>query len=418
MSARRPVFLSVLLIIIFTISLTAQDKPKVKPQVKPQLQQKLVKKPVVMKRVPTNMLSPAQRGMVAGDDSYRELALAVSRQDQMILAAEMTNPVGGNRGIRAAIVGRLTPGLRLTPGMPYSANRPSYLIEKNFAVAVGNYYLLVYTDRGSDESGYYLTYYVAVDPNMRLLKRSLLLRDFIGNMSVAGMQNPDAAIIAWDNGGTEIKAYYCIVGHNGNMLVPTTEITRHKGAISGIRVAGTERGTAIVLFNHEQDGLYTCEVGMAGMVRTIQPAINNESMTEAVPLAMPGGETMIIGNRNGTAQCIIIGQDDKAQDYPSNPKPVRANQILDKPVRDIRAALLGDSEVFISYFLPGEDNVHGIVVYRTGKPVRGPSRMFAGYTISNQNGSFAIAQRRDGSVLAVGYGSKGDQYIVLHEIYR
>ena len=409
---RRSITFSLLLVQFFCLSVHGQDKRMVKPvgQLKPSVK---VRQPEAQQS-----LVPRKTGVVAQGDHFRRLALAVSVEGKILLTGEQTNSQDGNRNNRAGLAGFMSEAMRFTaPTVPYTPTRPSYLLDENQAAEVGNSFVVVFTDKGDGMTGNRRTSLVVIDSSLKVRRGMVSLDGFTGDLAVTPIAGTGRALIVWSPAGNTKKGALIVVDSTGAQVISPREFTRWSGSLSSVQAATTDRGTAIVLFT-DADGLHSFEVDSNGnTVREIQPAVNNQFMSEAVPVPLPSGETMIIGNRDGIAQCVIIGRDDNAADYSSSPKPIRSHQLHNGPVESIQAELLGENEVLVTYFIPHNGRAVVSVVDAAGKLVRGPRELFGGKITTQADEYLATTRLRSGGVLVVGYVGKSNNDQVLFELY-
>jgi len=415
MNIARPVILPLFLLLASVPLAEAQRKTMVKPPPG-------AVKPSVARTPPaTKPLVPVKHGVVAGGDHFRKIALATSPNGKILLTAERTDAQDGDRNYRAIVAGFFNRDWsRLTTDTACSGARAgdAMMFDANLAVAFGGGFLLAFTDKVDGSVASWRSYHAVLDQSAEIHHPTCFQRGVDGAIAAAPFLGRDRALLVWDDGGRTNQGSLTVIDADGRSVGPHREILRYGHNLSEVRAAPTPRGTAIVLFTDERDGLYSFEVDANGTtIRSMQPVANNDQVTEAVPVPLPSGETMILGNLGGVAQCILIGRDDHAEDYQGNAPKVRSRPFHSGPVRSIRAELLHDGEVLITYFPENTDKAVAQTVGLTCKPLRGPRELFDGGRVESTGGYLATTRLADGGVLVVGYVGSNRQATVRWELF-
>jgi hypothetical protein len=376
---------------------------------------------VVQQPPTTDPLVPVRTGVIANGDHFRKIALAGSSNGKILLTAERTDPRGEDPNTRAIVAGFLNRDWsRLTPNLACSAGRSGNAtsFDANLAVPFGDRFLIAFTDKVDGDVASWRSYHAVLDSSAKAHRSTSFLRGVDGDIAVAPFVGANRALLVWDEGGRTSKLHLTVIDADGRSVGPHREYWRSSHDLSGVRAAPTPRGTAIVLFTDRSDGLYSFEVDANGtIIRSIQPVAHNQHVTEAVPVPLPSGETMIIGNLGGVAQCILIGRDDRAEDYQTNAPKLRSRQLHPGPITSIRAELLHDSEVLVTGIPENTDKAFAQTVGLTCKPTRGPRALFDGGRIERSGGYLTTTRLRDGSVMVVGYVGSGKQAPVRYELF-
>lgn len=284
--------------------------------------------------------------------------------------------------------------------MIYTLTRDSYFLENNNSVPLANgNVLLAFNDKEDLQTGSGRGRYVLLSPQMKVLVGPVTFcqRD-PKSISATSMLDGDAALIAYGDSSSETyQGKFLIVNANGEIITEPKAYT-NKGKVTEVAAGTTWNSKAFVAYNCSEDGSLTMEVNVLGNIsRWPRALFNYQTVTGLAVCPLSNKNTLVLSNRGGSAQSLLIGPDGKYIGGFKQFHPERAH--------DMQVTLLSNDNVFVSFTTPSQKAMC-VVLDSTGKRIKDPKALCEGYNV--QPGLENIAQTK----------LDNDMVLVITEGYR